>query len=447
MAVVIVMEYIDALLIMHMLRSICSYFFLYKIMELKTYHKSRIETYLFLFFLIIVFIGNLAIFAFISWEDKFGIVRYYPDIIEDILMMLVIIAVFHTNIWKSIYYSVFGYMFVMSVQLLGSIIDFIIFQYIFHIILTTDQEAILYILEIGMLFIFYMIIGHKNKIQYEIDEKDWPLFAVLAIIVCAYFYYIQNVVPYIDPENSIMYVSMDYIQLGFMVGIFFLFDRYHIILGKKSQKLLNTQLKLQSEEFQLKLRDELTHANTENKKLRHDLKHHFTVLQSKIKEDPEYALEYVKQLSDHVEIVTYANTNNEILNYILNTKAAIAHQMDIPFEYKISDALLFINDFDLISILGNALDNAIEALQFVKEAWIHMEIASYEDTVIIKIENPCDSARIKWNDDVLSTSKKDKDKHGYGLKNIKEQCEKYQGSMEINIENAIFQLILSFLKI
>lgn len=447
MAVVIVMEYIDALLIMHMLRSICSYFFLYKIMELKTYHKSRIETYLFLFFLIIVFIGNLAIFAFISWEDKFGIVRYYPDIIEDILMMLVIIAVFHTNIWKSIYYSVFGYMFVMSVQLLGSIIDFIIFQYIFHIILTTDQEAILYILEIGMLFIFYMIIGHKNEIQYEIDEKDWPLFAVLAIIVCAYFYYIQNVVPYIDPENSIMYVSMDYIQLGFMVGIFFLFGRYHIILGKKSQELLNTQLKLQSEEFQLKLRDELTHANTENKKLRHDLKHHFTVLQSKIKEDPEYALEYVKQLSDHVEIVTYANTNNEILNYILNTKAAIAHQMDIPFEYKISDALLFINDFDLISILGNALDNAIEAQQFVKEAWIHMEIDSYEDTVIIKIENPCDSARIKWNDDVLSTSKKDKDKHGYGLKNIKEQCEKYQGSLEINIENSIFQLILSFLKV
>ena len=105
-----------------------------------------------------------------------------------------------------------------------------------------------------------------------IDDKDWPLFAVLAIVVCAYFYYIQNVVPYIDPENSIMYVSMDYIQLGFMVGIFFLFGRYHIILGKKSQELLNTQLKLQSEEFQLKLRDELTHANTENKKLRHDLK-------------------------------------------------------------------------------------------------------------------------------------------------------------------------------
>lgn len=447
MAVVIVMEYIDALLIMHMLRSICSYFFLYKMMELKTYHKSRRETYLFLFFLIIVFIINLAIFAFISWEDEFGIVRYYPDIIEDILMMLIIIAVFHTNIWKSIYYSVFGYMVVMSVQLLGSIIDFIIFQYIFHIILTFDQEAILYILEIGMLFIFYMIIRYKNKIQYEIDDKDWPLFAVLAIIVCAYFYYIQNVVPYIDPENSIMYVSMDYIQLGFMVGIFFLFGRYHIILGKKSQELLNTQLKLQSEEFQLKLRDELTHANTENKKLRHDLKHHFTVLQRKIKEDPEYAMEYVKQLSDHVEIVTYANTNNEILNYILNTKAAIAHQMDIPFEYKISDSLIFINDFDLISILGNALDNAIEAQQFVKEAWIHMEIDSYEDTVIIKIENPCDSARIKWNDDILSTSKRDKDKHGYGLKNIKEQCEKYQGSLEINIENSIFQLILSFLKV
>ena len=68
----------------------------------------------------------------------------------------------------------------------------------------------------------------------------------------------------------------------------------------------------------------------------------------------------------------------------------------------------------------------------------------------VRLDNPIDVVvenYYEWNDDVLSTSKKDKDKHGYGLKNIKELCEKYQGSMEINIENAIFQLILSFLKI
>lgn len=447
MTVVMVMEYIDVLLILHMIRSICSYFFLYKIMELKTYRKSKRETCLFLLFLIIVFIGNIAIFAFISWEDEFGIVRYYPDIIEDILMMMIIIAIFHTNIWKSIYYSVFGYMFVMTAQLIGSIIDFIIFQYIFNIILTPDQEAILYLLEIGLLFIFYIIIRYKNKIQYVIDDKDWPLFAVLAIVVCAYFYYIQNVVPYIDPENSIMYVSIDYIQLGFMVGIFFLFGRYHIILGKKSQELLKTQLKLQSEEFQLKLRDELTHANAENKKLRHDLKHHFIVLQRKIKEDPEYAMEYVKQLSDHVEIVSYADTKNEILDYILNTKAAKLHQMDIPFEYRISDSLTFINDFDLISLLGNALDNAIEAQRFVKDAWVHMEITGYEDTVLIKVVNACDCTKLNWNEGTLSTIKKDTNKHGFGLQNIKELCEKYQGSLDVCAEQSVFQLSMSFLKI
>ena len=66
-----------------------------------------------------------------------------------------------------------------------------------------------------------------------IDDKDWPLFAVLAIVVCAYFYYIQNVVPYIDPENSIMYVSMDYIQLGFMVGIILSVWQISYHLGEK----------------------------------------------------------------------------------------------------------------------------------------------------------------------------------------------------------------------
>lgn len=447
MTLVIVMEFVDASLILIMLKAVFSYFFLYKILELKTHNKSKKRTILFLLFLIIVFISNMALFIFVSWEDEFGIVRYYPDIIEDILMMLIIIALIHTNIWSSIYYIVFGYVFVMLAQLISSVLDFIVFEYIFHIILTPDQEAILYLLEIGLLFIIYLIIKHRNNRQYMIDDKDWPLFAVLAIIVCAYFYYIKNVVPNIDPENSIMYVSMDYIQLGFMVGIFFLFGRYHIILGKKSQELLKTQLKLQSEEFQLKLRDELTHANAENKKLRHDLKHHFIVLQRKIKEDPEYAMEYVKQLSDHVEIVSYADTKNEILDYILNTKAAKLHQMDIPFEYRISDSLTFINDFDLISLLGNALDNAIEAQQFVKDAWVHMEITGYEDTVLIKVENACDCTKLNWNEGTLSTIKKDTNKHGFGLQNIKELCEKYQGSLDVCAEQSVFQLSMSFLKI
>lgn len=123
------MEYIDASLIITILKSVLSYFFLYKIMELKINKKSKRQTLIFLLFLLILFIGNLAVFAFISWEDEFGIVRYYPDIIEDILMMLIIITVFHTNIWKSIYYIVFGYVFVLSVQLLGGIIDHIIRLY------------------------------------------------------------------------------------------------------------------------------------------------------------------------------------------------------------------------------------------------------------------------------------------------------------------------------
>lgn len=441
------MEYIDAFLIMTILKSVFSYFFLYKIMELKIHNKTKAQTSCFLVFLIFIFIGNLAFFAFVSWEDEFGTVRYCPDIVEDIIMMLIIMALFHSNIWKKIYYIVFGYVLVMFVDLLKSLFDNIFLQYIVHHISTSNQVAIMFLLEILILSIIYILLRKRNKTQYTIDDKDWPLFAVLAIIVCAYFYYIKNVVPYIDPENSIMYVSIDYIQLGFMVGIFFLFSRYHIILGKKGQELLKTQLKLQSEQFQLKLRDQLTAANAENRKLRHDLKHHFIVLQRKIKEDPEYALHYVKQLSDHVEIVSYADTKNEILNYILNTKAATAHQMNIPFEYKIGDPLTFINDFDLISILGNALDNAIEAQQFVKEAWIHMEITKYEDTIHIKVENACDCTKIKWVDGMLSTVKKDKDEHGYGLKNIKELCEKYNGILDISTEQSVFQLTMSFLKI
>lgn len=193
------MEYIDAFLIMTILKSVFSYFFLYKIMELKIHNKTKAQTSCFLVFLIFIFIGNLAFFAFVSWEDEFGTVRYCPDIVEDIIMMLIIMALFHSNIWKKIYYIVFGYVLVMFVDLLKSLFDNIFLQYIVHHISTSNQVAIMFLLEILILSIIYILLRKRNKTQYTIDDKDWPLFAVLAIIVCAYFYYIKNVVPYIDP--------------------------------------------------------------------------------------------------------------------------------------------------------------------------------------------------------------------------------------------------------
>ena len=112
-------------------------------------------------------------------------------------------------------------------------------------------------------------------------------FYLPCLLLYAHTSIISRMLCHIDPKNSIMYVSMDYIQLGFMVGIFFLFGRYHIIWGKESGTSKYTVEG--SERISVEICEMSLHMRIQRTKS-HDLKHHFTVLQSKIKEDPEYAL-------------------------------------------------------------------------------------------------------------------------------------------------------------
>ena len=67
------MEYIDASLIITILKSVLSYFFLYKIMELKINKKSKRQTLIFLLFLLILFIGNLAVFVLFHGKMSLGL--------------------------------------------------------------------------------------------------------------------------------------------------------------------------------------------------------------------------------------------------------------------------------------------------------------------------------------------------------------------------------------
>ncbi len=104
--------------------------------------------------------------------------------------------------------------------------------------------------------------------------------------------------------------------------------------------------------------------------------------------------------------------------------------------------LNFMNTADVCSIFGNALDNAIENVQKqedIEKRMIQLSVFSKEQLIMIKFENYCDEAPILENG-LPSTTKKNKNYHGYGLKSIKMISQKYGGSMTIKTENNWFVL-------
>ncbi len=101
---------------------------------------------------------------------------------------------------------------------------------------------------------------------------------------------------------------------------------------------------------------------------------------------------------------------------------------------------LKISDSDLVTILTNVLDNAIEAVQKCEEKRLVFKIIKDYDTLIIDSSNPYIG---QLDEDSLVTTKIDKDNHGFGLANIRKTVEANNGNCFIDTQGGIFHISIA----
>ena len=96
---------------------------------------------------------------------------------------------------------------------------------------------------------------------------------------------------------------------------------------------------------------------------------------------------------------------------------------------------------DLSIILGNLLDNAIEATEKLEvEKDIFVSLMYRKEKLLIKVRNPYTGDLKKDRAGNYISEKKDRENHGIGLKSVRKVVEKYEGVMEIHTENQIFEI-------
>ena len=217
-------------------------------------------------------------------------------------------------------------------------------------------------------------------------------------------------------------------------------------MGKKNKILFETERRLQTEEFNIKLHKQMEEANEQNRKLRHDLKNHMLMIKNKIDHDPQEANEYIEQLLGNVNNTTIIDGKNEALIYILNSKNAIMQEKGISAKFILQSDLDIISEYDLTVIFGNLLDNAIEAQEHVEDKRIIVEIREDKDFYYIRIKNHYDPARIIKTNEVFKTSKENKEQHGYGLKNVEECVKRYHGIFKQETDDYYFISMISIPK-
>lgn len=134
----------------------------------------------------------------------------------------------------------------------------------------------------------------------------------------------------------------------------------------------------------------------------------------------------------------YFHTGNPTADTIINAKHATALSLGIPFTVNAAiPERCIISDIHLASILGNLLDNAIEAQSDEKEPFIHIQSSVINNLFMIKITNRCTHS---FNADL--TSKKNKTMHGIGLKSVKNIVQSCDGEFTLEAHDDIVVAII-----
>lgn len=220
----------------------------------------------------------------------------------------------------------------------------------------------------------------------------------------------------------------------FMMLGYFILDLYIILLLSKiaSFRIAEQELQLmhQQSEIQLQMYSALQNKYELSRSVAHDIEKHIRSLKILTENASQQQTEaYVSDLKTIAQRLnpTFQN-QNMMLAIILNTVHEKAAKEEIILNLEANDfSLKFMRDMDITTLFSNLFDNAIEACTHlpVEKRKINFVLRKKLNLVILRISNPC----INEEKEVI---------FGIGLKNVQEVVNKYNGIMEIDIENGIF---------
>lgn len=186
--------------------------------------------------------------------------------------------------------------------------------------------------------------------------------------------------------------------------------------------------------------------------MRHDMKNTLSIMMRLAAGKEEILQSYAEELNQTLDRLEFRfKTGNPVADTLLNMKYHEAKR-EIPGITLDADRLLFPQELEILSydlgiILGNALDNAIEACGRLierepeAEAFIRLSSWMKGKLLILKVENSFDGKLSGMGTKrLLPTNKTDKNAHGIGLSNIRCTAEKYGGTMDYKAVGRVFIL-------
>ena len=214
-------------------------------------------------------------------------------------------------------------------------------------------------------------------------------------------------------------------------------------LAQEQQKTLNEQLRSQRANI-----DALSSAYATQRKMTHDFRHHIAALSGMLQGgETQQAQDYLAALQEQqTERALMVNTHNSVIDAVLNQKGYAAQKQHIDIQFEVNDlSPLQIELIDCTVVLGNLLDNAIEACLKLEEAKRRIEVSVLRDEayadgdakLYVSIINT--SLPVHIEKDCIATTKLEPHLHGFGLPCAKELLRRNNAFYTMDYHDGAFQ--------
>lgn len=304
------------------------------------------------------------------------------------------------------------------------------------------------IIVIGLIWFFYLFVGRKinetllflpKSILFLIDG----IMLILTAMIEFFSFVLSEILEYKANNIGYLLIAFGGVIICFsLILIIYYFNHTQILTFQKNY--IEKQNEQQREYFQ-----QLLEKEEETKRFRHDIINDLIMLQNYCKSEKYEDLS--KYLDSSIgTIVGISKSNYDVGNDIVNTALnyylkPLKKKCEIEVEGYIGNDLNIVQR-DLCIIVSNIVKNAVEAVQDAGKGKIQFQIKQGNHYISIKLTNTHNKEIMIDKNGIPVTSKKDVNRHGFGLKNVIEMIESNEGRYNFNITDNSFMIHI-FVKI
>lgn len=293
------------------------------------------------------------------------------------------------------------------------------------------------------------VIATELILHHQIKDKEYIsrlMYVELNIVVCGLLLSFAFLSEFIY-RNSVNHriVNSAVFLLIFVIIVDAMVYALFINLTNTSISLLKEQKRASAYERRVSDVQAMKELNRQTAKINHDIKSKLLNIralleQGRIDEAKHYLDENIEAGAFNRKIIF---TDSMAIDAVLNSHQQKCEEMGINSTMKLECAIDPKMELDIAVLLTNLLDNAVEAAVKTPEKEVELLINRKGNTLCILVQNSYDG-NLRKEKEHMVTSKQDESRHGYGVSNVKDIVDKYDGIYDYDADNKVFTTKINF---